>query len=767
MLFPLLRDAVERSGLSTARGLTPASPGWATASLLRSIARAVYSMAAGWQFVMVWATFESLGGRGLLLALAHAAIGALAIVGPRHRFPASIFLGMAALGAWSYVASGDIDSVLTFAACWQINFSSCVAGLLILRRYVVVLVLAAAAAVAAALLTALPEWGWSFPATICITQASIIIALRLGLSSLLELARGADSATIEAEWETGRARVRRHLSARIAEESRVLHDTAINTLGAIANGGAGVKLPAQVRRQCARDVAMLQSLSGSGPLPDAEGLRDVFSQPGLPIVRTGLDDEAIEQLTQQLDQQTVTGIVGCVREAVTNATKHSGADSVEVSLIVEGQALLIRVQDLGIGFSGVAANGRGVDSSILARARDHGFEAEVTSRPGAGTTVRLRVSLRREAETQLTDLDNGADSAVDALRQRSGMLWCVGVTAVSVVLTIVGGSNHDLALFPMIGVMVFALVCARMRGLQARRGLLTVVLLVSTCAASFLSAQAVAFGAQDAIHWQALAATGPFALLLASSRVRVSIIGSVIWLSLIITMAWTVFPTSATATAITLIAGIVGLGFSWIWTLFQTFVVRLGWQELRAHRETFEMRLQADLEAAAQAGYRRWVAAGLEAAVTLLRGIADDRLAPHDPETRSACGEEEKYLRQLIQLSPELVHLGRELMPTLRYARERDIAFTLRIGNTDAPDPETARGIAAAILASLASTSRGERLFATLFPVRDGLQLTLVGPSPSAPELPDVAARRERLGNVELIELTYGDQIRTRGTLMP
>ena len=85
-----------------------------------------------------------------------------------------------------------------------------------------------------------------------------------------------------------------------------------------------------------------------------------------------------------------------VREALTNARRHSSAKSVRVTLGSEGGDLVAEVSDDGRGFGPDAETGGGT-RSMRERAAALGGELRIESEPEHGTRVLLRVPLPREA----------------------------------------------------------------------------------------------------------------------------------------------------------------------------------------------------------------------------------------------------------------------------------------------------------------------------------------------------------------------------------
>ncbi|MET0135850.1 MAG: hypothetical protein ABW215_19905 [Kibdelosporangium sp.] len=87
-------------------------------------------------------------------------------------------------------------------------------------------------------------------------------------------------------------------------------------------------------------------------------------------------------------------VVGALREALTNAAKHSGEQRVSALVEVSDGEVFALVRDRGRGFdTSVHCGGdrRGVADSIGGRMRQQGGSAVIRSAPGAGTEVELRM----------------------------------------------------------------------------------------------------------------------------------------------------------------------------------------------------------------------------------------------------------------------------------------------------------------------------------------------------------------------------------------
>ncbi|MFZ0493741.1 MAG: GAF domain-containing sensor histidine kinase [Acidimicrobiia bacterium] len=94
-----------------------------------------------------------------------------------------------------------------------------------------------------------------------------------------------------------------------------------------------------------------------------------------------------------LPTELIDDVLQITREAVSNALRHSGADVVSISVSRGIDRLVLTVADKGKGFDfDSITRGMGLDN-IKSRAETAGGEAEVQSKVGEGTTVRVVLPL--------------------------------------------------------------------------------------------------------------------------------------------------------------------------------------------------------------------------------------------------------------------------------------------------------------------------------------------------------------------------------------
>ncbi len=93
-----------------------------------------------------------------------------------------------------------------------------------------------------------------------------------------------------------------------------------------------------------------------------------------------------------LDKDGQVELLRIVQEALTNARRHSGADTISVTVEASKNGLRAEVSDNGRGFDAPETSGMGT-RTMRERARALGGELKVRSNPGEGTTVSFELSL--------------------------------------------------------------------------------------------------------------------------------------------------------------------------------------------------------------------------------------------------------------------------------------------------------------------------------------------------------------------------------------
>ena len=104
--------------------------------------------------------------------------------------------------------------------------------------------------------------------------------------------------------------------------------------------------------------------------------------------RLGVEAELTMEsgLSQQVNEHCAHHTIQALREILSNIVRHSEATHVEVNLSGDGEYLVLRVHDNGVGFDNVSGFGRGL-RNLSTRARDLDGECIIESSAGSGTMV--------------------------------------------------------------------------------------------------------------------------------------------------------------------------------------------------------------------------------------------------------------------------------------------------------------------------------------------------------------------------------------------
>lgn len=708
-----------------------ADAGWASATLARTTGRALLLGSAGWQVVMlaiIVLSDDTRTPRAVLLAV-HGAGLAMVLLARAGRVPAwTAVLALYGLFLLDWWSVDSVEDPLLFGACWVMNLCNASVAFVVLDRKGVWIPVLSALVVPVLMVLSRPDLETTLPGGVLVTQLSIVVATRVGRSFLVDLAQAADGEERRAHEEQALAATRRAASQTNAEDARVIHDTVINTLAAIASGGAATRDREAVQARCLRDVEAVREVRGDGTAAaDDPRVRDVAATAPVRVRHAGVDGAALAAAEERLAPAMRILLVRAVGELLQNVAKHAGTDVATLEVAVADDHLVVTVADDGVGFDGELRPDRGLARSVVERAETAGIDVRITTAPGEGTRVTLTCPLPR-GEAPSADGDVG--EAVTTMRQRAAFLWAAGVAGIGLVLA---ATNHPGELTPEYAMVALATLGSAAAWTSVRRdgrlsGLVATLLVVAAPVAFLCTAAAVDFGHTKVVFWQAVGPTGLLVLLLEFGSRRAGAAGFVAYAA---TVAGTVAAQASTPDPAIVVAaaGLAGLGFAFAWDRFQLMIASIGRQAETDHRAAERARVETFERAAAERSRARWRAAGLDGAVAILRRVGDGTDDPRDDAVRDQSAEAEAYLRQLTLLHPDLIHMGLWLSEGLEAARARPVGLTVRAGGTD-PDEWTARAWGALLLGSIAAVPEHSMLTVSLFPVPEGLRMTLVGPHP-------------------------------------
>jgi signal transduction histidine kinase len=171
-------------------------------------------------------------------------------------------------------------------------------------------------------------------------------------------------------------------------EHRALHDSALQTLEAIASG---FEIPVDELRRQARREAIVIRRAISGPLERPGTLRARLDALAVEFEGRGLSVELVlDDIRPEPQAECAEALCEASREALTNVVKHAEVESVVLRAASIDAGTKVVIRDLGAGFHpSPTVHGFGIPHSIVDRISAAGGRATVTSTPGRGTRVEL------------------------------------------------------------------------------------------------------------------------------------------------------------------------------------------------------------------------------------------------------------------------------------------------------------------------------------------------------------------------------------------
>ncbi len=198
-----------------------------------------------------------------------------------------------------------------------------------------------------------------------------------------ERRRVAVEAALDRE-RTDRIRAEEH-----AEVAAHLHDSVLQTLALIQRDSAATPDIRGLARHQERELrAWLFPEQGAQPAGPG-GFRDALVAVCSEIEDLG--EAQVETVVVGDSPANPEPIIRAAREAILNASKHAGVETISVYGEASDNELQVFVKDRGSGFDPaiVPDSRQGIRESIVNRMERHGGSAEIISTPGSGTEVRL------------------------------------------------------------------------------------------------------------------------------------------------------------------------------------------------------------------------------------------------------------------------------------------------------------------------------------------------------------------------------------------
>jgi signal transduction histidine kinase len=231
-----------------------------------------------------------------------------------------------------------------------------------------------------------------YTATRSVGDIAVFLAAALAFGWGLKALRDNDrlrSEAIHALEEEQAARMRAHDRAEIAAH---LHDSVLQTLALVQQNSADQKRVASLARGQERELrAWIDKISSPFTNSFGASLRRVGGEvEDLYQVKVQAVTVGDCEMTERLE-----ALIEAAREALVNAAKHAGIDTVSLYSEVSDGSVTITVRDRGRGFStdSTTTEGRGMAESITGRMQRHGGSANIRSAPGEGTEVELTIGV--------------------------------------------------------------------------------------------------------------------------------------------------------------------------------------------------------------------------------------------------------------------------------------------------------------------------------------------------------------------------------------
>lgn len=253
-----------------------------------------------------------------------------------------------------------------------------------------------------------------------------------------DLRRGLLQQTHEAAAQAERNRLARELHDSIKQQIFSIHMSAAAAQARAETDPDGAKAAlADVRRSAQEAMvemnALLQQLAPA-PLEKVglvQALRDQCEALGYRTGATVKVEIGTLPGDDRLPPGTQESLFRIAQEALSNIARHARAEQVGLSLGQDGEdaPLALRIQDNGQGFESEAADGGMGLTNIRQRVTALNGQFSVESRPGAGTTLQIRIPLVMPIDAQEELVDTKLDHTVNKV-MLTGLIGGLALAAI-------------------------------------------------------------------------------------------------------------------------------------------------------------------------------------------------------------------------------------------------------------------------------------------------------------------------------------------------
>jgi len=462
---------------------------------------------------------------------------------------------------------------------------------------------------------------------------------------------------------------------------RMLHETVLNTLVAIARGGlaGSTALGQALRERCVEAARLLSFLRGRSTamditVPSTGDLARDLADMDADLRAAGVAVTWHGSSLGEVPREPYLALRTAVAEALSNARRHADASTCSVVARVSRRSGRLRVRivvrDDGRGFDPQGrSHGFGLTEAIRRPLVEVGGTAEITSEPEAGTSVVLEWRQRNDHRYSL--------STVSPASLAIPVLSALGLYA-TVLLIATGDSYPSTA--RNIGAFALFITGAVLVGVRTLRGRLPwpVVLTVAALGWIVYALQSSATASPGSVNGWASPAVAALFMVTAATGPRWG------WLALV--GSWMAFQgdplheITQPGTVIILVGALLGRS-----TRRNT---RLAWdRRLEQASQAAVAQVSQDRVDRLSARYEPLVHSHAQ---DLLEGIASGQVKAEDPRVTSAAALEERFIRNVMLCDPDADPIHALASRLTLTAHGRGVLLDLDL--TDRTVPEVAIG---------------------------------------------------------------------------